>query len=261
MNQLFARKRNTYQTWTTTGKRIPVTILRTAGNVLVLTAADTATTLVGFEKLKEKHAAKPQTVSLKKMGVNFAVGALRKFTGSIEGKAAGEAILPSEVVTVGDLVKVTGISKGMGFAGGMKLHGFHGGPKTHGQSDRARAPGGSSSGTTLGRLFKNKRMAGRGGGKIVSVLNLQVVSVNDQNGEILVKGVVPGAMNGRVTITKTCAGKFEGLLQPTSTASASTTETQTAEPTTTSEVPVLEPVLDPATEVAESPAPAKVVTE
>lgn len=222
MNQLFARKRSTYQTWTNAGKRIPVTILQTAGNVVV--QAQDNQTLVGFGVKKEKHTAKAQVSWMKKIGMPHLVRSMKKLNGSLEGKNVGEAIKPSDVFAPGDVVKVTGISKGMGFAGGMKRHGFHGGPKTHGQSDRWRAPGGSSSGTTLGRLFKNKRMAGRGGNKTVSVLNLQIVAIDDNSGEVLVKGVVPGALNGQVTITKTGTAPFDGLRETAKPATAVETQ-------------------------------------
>ena len=239
MNQLFARKRSTYQTWTKAGKRIPVTILQTAGNVVV--QAQDNNTLVGFGVKKDKHTAKSQLTWLKKIGVQHGVRSMKKLNGSMENKNAGDAILPSEIFTAGDVVKVTGISKGMGFAGGMKRHGFHGGPKTHGQSDRWRAPGGSSSGTTLGRLFKNKRMAGRGGNKTISVLNLQVVGVNDETNEVLVKGVVPGALNGQVTITKIGTAPFDGLYEAVKSAPVETIEV-------VAEVPATEVVAEAETE-------------
>lgn len=209
MNQLFARKRSTHQTWTASGKRIPVTVLHTAGNVVMNNGEKN--TLVGYGQKKDSRTPKAQRTWMQKIGLKHAVRSVKELSGVLTDKVIGDAIKPSEVFTVGDVVKVTGISKGMGFAGGMKRHGFRGGPKTHGQSDRWRAPGGSSSGTTLGRLFKNKRMAGRGGNKTVSVLNLQVMAINDESGEVLVKGVVPGALNGQVTITKTGTAPFEGL--------------------------------------------------
>src|SRR3972149_1976835 len=79
----------------------------------------------------------------------------------------------------GDMVGVTGTSKGKGFAGVVKRHHFAGGPKTHGQSDRHRAPGSVGSTTTPGRVYKGKRMAGRMGKERVTVKNLQVVDVSE----------------------------------------------------------------------------------
>ncbi len=102
----------------------------------------------------------------------------------------GQKIAPDTVFKIGDLVDVTGESKGKGFQGGVKRHGFHGGPKTHGQSDRWRAPGSVGATTTPGRTFKGQRMAGRMGNDRVTVQRLKVVEVG--NGNIVVKGLVPG---------------------------------------------------------------------
>jgi len=95
---------------------------------------------------------------------------------------------------------VTGISKGRGFAGVVKRHGFGGGPKTHGQSDRWRAPGAISAGSTPGRVFKGLRMAGRMGNERVTVQNLEVVMVDPARNLLVVKGAVPGARNGLLVI-------------------------------------------------------------
>lgn len=102
----------------------------------------------------------------------------------------------------GDKVDISGISKGRGFAGGVKRHGFRGGPKTHGQSDRHRAPGSVGSGTTPGRVWKGLRMAGHMGHQRVTVRNLEVVQADADKNLLLVKGSVPGAKNGLLRIRK-----------------------------------------------------------
>jgi large subunit ribosomal protein L3 len=107
-----------------------------------------------------------------------------------------------EMFKVGDLVDVTGISKGRGFAGVVKRHGFHGGPKTHGQSDRHRAPGSIGSGTTPGRVLKGLKMAGHMGSKQVTAKNLRVVETNPARGILLVNGPVPGAADGLIKIRR-----------------------------------------------------------
>ncbi len=103
----------------------------------------------------------------------------------------GQELVSSELFAEGDMVTVTGTSKGKGFQGVVRRHGFHGGNRTHGQSDRERAPGSIGSGTTLGRVFKGLKMAGRMGGETVTVKNLEVIQV-DSSGMRL-KGVVPGS--------------------------------------------------------------------
>ena len=108
----------------------------------------------------------------------------------------------SQVLSVGDLVDVTGVSKGKGFAGVMKRHGFRGGPATHGQSDRARAPGSIGATTTPGRVFKGLRMAGRMGNERVIVQNLKVVLVDPERNLLGIRGSIPGNRGGLVMVQK-----------------------------------------------------------
>ena len=102
----------------------------------------------------------------------------------------------------GDVVKVSGTSKGKGFQGVIKRHGFHGGVRTHGQSDRERAPGSIGSSSYPSRVYKGMKMAGRMGGMRVSVRNLKVVKIIPDSNLILVKGTIPGANTGFVEIYK-----------------------------------------------------------
>lgn len=98
----------------------------------------------------------------------------------------------SEVFQEGQLVDVSGASKGRGFAGVMKRHGFHGGPRTHGQSDRARAAGSIGAGTDPGRVIKGMKMAGHMGTGQVTVKNLRVLQADQARNLLLVEGAVPG---------------------------------------------------------------------
>lgn len=108
----------------------------------------------------------------------------------------------ANVFEAGDAIKVTGRSKGKGFAGGVKRHGFAGGPKTHGQSDRHRAPGSVGAGTYPGRVWPGTRMAGHMGDRRVTTRGLSVAAVDAARNYILVKGPVPGARNSIVRIEK-----------------------------------------------------------
>jgi hypothetical protein len=112
----------------------------------------------------------------------------------------GSAVVVEEVLSAGDIVDVSGVSKGKGYAGVVKRHHFKGGPKTHGQSDRHRAPGSIGQSTTPGRVYKGKRMAGRMGAEDVTVKNLEVIDIQD--GVLVVKGLVPGHISSIVTITR-----------------------------------------------------------
>jgi large subunit ribosomal protein L3 len=102
----------------------------------------------------------------------------------------------------GDLVNVTGHSKGRGFAGVVKRHHFAGGPKTHGQTDRHRAPGSIGATTFPGRVLKGKRMAGHMGNRRVTARNLEVIQADPERNLLLVKGAVPGANGGLLVIEK-----------------------------------------------------------
>ena len=146
-----------------------------------------------------KRLNSPQKGHLKKLGQ---FKHLREFR-----VADTEAIKVGDKVDVslfkeGDLVDITGISKGKGFAGVVKRHGFAGGPKTHGQSDRHRAPGSIGATTTPGRVLKGKRMAGHMGDSRVTVRHLEVYKADPERNLLLVKGAVPGARNGLLLIEK-----------------------------------------------------------
>jgi len=101
----------------------------------------------------------------------------------------------------GDLVKVSGLSKGKGFQGVVKRHGFAGGPQTHGQKNRQRAPG-SIGNTTPQRVLPGRRMPGRMGGQRVTIKGLRIVEINSDSRTLLIKGALPGSEGGRVELLK-----------------------------------------------------------
>jgi large subunit ribosomal protein L3 len=111
------------------------------------------------------------------------------------------------IFKVGDRVDVIGISKGKGFAGGVKRYHFRGGPKTHGQSDRHRAPGSIGSTTYPGRVLKGTRMAGHLGNRQVTQCNLKVIQADPARNLLLLRGATPGAKNGLLLIRKSGRGK------------------------------------------------------
>ncbi|MFO7773414.1 MAG: 50S ribosomal protein L3 [Dehalococcoidia bacterium] len=102
----------------------------------------------------------------------------------------------------GDLVNITGFSKGKGFAGTVKRHHFAGGPKSHGQTDRHRAPGSIGATTFPGRVLKGKSMAGHMGNERVTARNVEVIQTDPERNLLLVKGAVPGANGGLLIIEK-----------------------------------------------------------
>ncbi|MFA6005241.1 MAG: 50S ribosomal protein L3 [Patescibacteria group bacterium] len=106
--------------------------------------------------------------------------------------SVGLKLSPATIFKAGDLISVTGTSKGKGFAGVVKRHNFRGGPRTHGQSDRERSPGSIGNRTIPGRVFKGKRMAGRMGAEQVTVQGLKIVEATDT--QVVVQGLVPGSI-------------------------------------------------------------------
>jgi large subunit ribosomal protein L3 len=124
---------------------------------------------------------------------------LREFSAKDADLETG-AKVTVDIFELGDMVDVTGTSKGKGFAGVVKRHGFAGGPKTHGQSDRTRAPGARSSGSDLSRVFKGSRSAGQMGNRQVTVQGLKVVLVDPERNILGVRGAVPGPKGALVLI-------------------------------------------------------------
>jgi large subunit ribosomal protein L3 len=136
--------------------------------------------LKGIEKVHYLHEFKTNDISSYQPGQRIDIGFLKK----------------------GDLVSVSGFSKGKGFAGVVKRHHFAGGPKTHGQSDRHRAPGSIGATTFPGRVLKGMRMAGHMGAKKVTLPNVKVIEVDSTHNLLLLKGAVPGANKGLLFIEK-----------------------------------------------------------
>jgi large subunit ribosomal protein L3 len=157
---------------------------------------------IGFEPRKERLTRKPDAGHFKRAGIK-PLRYLREFRGNgVSELQPGQEIRVDSVFAKGDTVSVIGTSKGRGFQGVVKRHHFGGGFRTHGQSDRERAPGSIGSSSHPSRVFKGQRMAGRMGGEQVTVRNLKVVGVIADSNLLLLKGSIPGAINGYVEIRK-----------------------------------------------------------
>jgi large subunit ribosomal protein L3 len=157
---------------------------------------------LGFNGTRKKLVTKPIMGHLEKANVK-PVKVLKEFRdfGDLENMKLGDE-LDVSLFNAGDVVNVTGTSKGKGFAGVMKRHGFSGGQATHGQSDRLRAPGSLGQSSSPSRVFKGIKMGGRMGGEKVTVKGLVVVQIDAANNLILVKGAIPGANESIVYIKK-----------------------------------------------------------
>jgi large subunit ribosomal protein L3 len=125
---------------------------------------------------------------------------LREFQVKDHGLKVGDKITVSDAFAAGERVDVIGVSKGKGFAGGVKRYHFHGMNATHGTSDRNRAPGSRSSGTTPGRVYKGSRGAGHMGQDRVTTQNMKVVMVDAERNLIAINGAVPGGKGSLVMI-------------------------------------------------------------
>ena len=201
MKGILGKKIGMTQIFTEHGEVIPVTVVE-AGPVVVTqiktTENDGYTAIqVGFQDAKEKSLNKPQkghlaaANTLKKHLKEFRVEAVDAYTVGQEIKA--------DVFAAGEMIDVTGISKGKGFQGPIKRHGQSRGPETHG-SRYHRRPGSMGACSYPGRVFKNKKLAGHMGSVKVTVQNLEVVRVDADKNFILVKGAIPGAKGSVVTI-------------------------------------------------------------
>jgi large subunit ribosomal protein L3 len=156
---------------------------------------------LGFGDAKRLNS--PKRGHLKRLGL---LKYLREFrVDNIDDMSVGQKI-DVGIFQPGDIVDITGTSKGKGFAGVVKRYHFAGGPKTHGQSDRHRAPGSIGATTSPGRVFKGKCMAGHMGSRRVSVRHLRVVDIDTARNLILVRGTAPGAKNGLLLIKSSSAG-------------------------------------------------------
>jgi len=191
------------QMFTPEGARIPVTVV-SAGPCFVTRTADHGK----FSTIQLAYGDKkslPKTTEgiIKKAGIATKPNIMRELPIDILGEVkVGDVIDVSEVFTEGDTIRVTGISKGKGFAGVVKRHHFRGGPKTHGQSNRERSPGSIGQTTTPGRVYRGKKMAGRMGSDTVTVRNLKVVKIEKETHCMYIKGLIPGGKNALVIIRK-----------------------------------------------------------
>lgn len=232
INTMLGIKKGMTSSYDTRGRRVGATIVEIQPNFV--TQIKSSETKDGYEAIQlgtdtKKSIRKPQIGHAKKAGIETPLAHFKEVRikpmrsasnanqtsqviNTLENTQLGGQISLGQVFFVGDSVKVTGVSKGKGFQGGVRRHGFHGGPKTHGQSDRHRAPGSSGSGTTPGRVLKGKNMAGHMGADNVSYTGLEVVAVDKVNNLLTIKGGIPGANGGLIIIEK--QGRMRGFTPP-----------------------------------------------
>jgi large subunit ribosomal protein L3 len=198
---LIGRKIGMTQVFEKDGTMVAVSVLKVAPNVVtrLRTPERDGYTAIQLGTDEKQRLSKPRAGQL---GDLPAVGTLREFRMDDLGDyEVGQTLAVDAVFAEGDLVDVTGVSKGKGFAGHVKRHNFHRGPKTHG-SDHHREPGSIGPGTTPGRVYKGVRMAGHMGDEQVTTKKVKVVRTDAEHNLLLLKGSLPGGRGSLILVRK-----------------------------------------------------------
>ncbi len=202
---IMGRKIGMTQIYDENGRAVPVTVVE-AGPCPVLAVRTQekngyTAVVLAFGSKKAKNVARPMKVVFEKAGVEpkrwireFRVDDTAAFQPGSEVQAG--------IFESGEVVDVTGVSKGKGTAGGMKRYGWGGGPASHGASKQHRRPGSSGAHSYPGRVFKGHKNPGRMGNERVTVKNLKVAAIDAENNLILIRGAIPGARNSLVLVRK-----------------------------------------------------------
>jgi large subunit ribosomal protein L3 len=208
---IIGKKIGMTQVFTGEGGLVPVTVVQ-AGPCTVVQAKTPArdrysAVQLGFGEQKAQRVTKAMRGHVAKSAKGpFRV--LREFpVGADASLEVGQDVRVGDVFQAGDVVDVTGISKGKGTAGVMKRHHFSGFPGSHGTHEYFRHGGSIGNRSFPGRVFKGKRMSGRMGNERVTVANLEIVEVRADQDLIFVRGAIPGARGGTIEIRKHLGGK------------------------------------------------------
>ena len=200
---LLGTKLGMTQVWDENNRVVPVTVIQAGPCVVTQVRTPEAdgysAVQLGYGAVRAKSVTKPVAGHFDKAGVSPRKHLVELRTSSASEYTIGQEI-SADVFADGDIVDVTGISKGKGTAGVMKRHGFRGLGAGHGVHRKHRAPGSIGGCSTPGKIFKGLRMAGRMGADRVTVQNLTVHAVDPEKGLLLVKGAIPGNKGSLVVI-------------------------------------------------------------
>lgn len=206
MSGIIGRKIGMTRIFDNQGRDVPVTVIE-AGPCFITQIKTKQTDgynaiQVGYEEKKEKHTTKPELGHFTKAEVK-PMRIVKEFRGfdDVESLKVGD-LIKVDIFAEGELVKVTGWSKGKGFQGVVKRYGFRGGPKTHGQSDRWRAPGSLGQSSFPSRVFKGLKMSGRMGNEKVTIRDKRVIKVYPDKNIIMIEGGIPGPNRGLIIVRK-----------------------------------------------------------
>ena len=198
---LIGRKVGMTQVFQEDGTMVAVSVLQVAPNTVtrLRTTERDGYAAVQLGTDEKKKLTRPRAGQLKGLP---SVATLREFRmDDLSGYEVGQAIAVADLFSAGDLVDVTGVSKGKGFAGHIKRHHFSRGPKTHG-SDHHREPGSIGPGTTPGRVYKGVRMAGHMGDERVTTKKVKVVQADASRNLLLLMGSLPGSRGSLILVRK-----------------------------------------------------------
>ena len=202
MNMIIGEKLGMTQVFDDENRAIPVTVIK-AGPVRVTQIKRPETDGYAAVQIAYKEMAatnRAQSGHFAKAGVAPHRHVVEVRVDDVDEYELGQEITIGEVLEAGQRADAAGISKGKGFAGVMKRHGFKGASSSHGVHKVHRAPGSIGACATPARVFKGKRMPGRMGGDQTTILNLEVIQVDDDRNVILLKGAVPGPKGAVVLI-------------------------------------------------------------
>ena len=202
-NGILGRKIGMTRVYDENGRSIPVTVIE-AGPCTILQKKTIEkegynAIQLGFLEKKESKLNKPEAGHFKRSGGKGYYHVKEFRVDNPESFEVGQTLTLAEVAAIGDLVDITGKTKGRGFQGVIRRHGFRGGRSTHG-SDFHRAPGSIGCSAWPSRVLKGKKMPGRMGNETVTQKNLRIIDIRNDDNVLLVHGTVPGAKNGLLNI-------------------------------------------------------------
>jgi large subunit ribosomal protein L3 len=206
---LLGTKLGMTQVWDANGRVVPVTVVQVDTNVVTQVRSvekDGYTAVqLGFGAVDPRKVTKPLKGHFEKAGVTPRRHVAEVRTANAASYSLGQEIT-ADAFVAGQLVDVTGTTKGKGFAGVMKRHGFHGVSSSHGSHRNHRKPGSIGSSSTPSRVFKGLKMAGRMGNERATIQNIAVHSADAEKGLLLLKGALPGNKGGIVLIRSAAKG-------------------------------------------------------
>ena len=203
MKSIIGRKAGMTQVFATDGTAIPVTVVEVLPNVVVqkktIEKDGYNAIQIGYEEVEERKVSKPEAGHFAKAGVKPMKFVKETRADEMQNYNVGD-IIDINLFNVGDIVDVTGTSKGKGFAGVIAAYGYHIGPRAHGSGYHRGIGSLATNGRTNNRIHPGRKMPGHHGNEGKTILNLTVVAVMPEKNALLVKGAIPGAKTGLVTV-------------------------------------------------------------